>query len=99
MLDLIKKTGNLWKNNKLIFFLILPIALLGLIFKLYSEYQTAKAKESLNDTEEESLKIDKEREEVQKAAEEAKAEAEALKKKREEREAKDVDEDWHKNTD
>ena len=96
---MIDSLANMWSKNKFLFFLLLPLVILAIGVKFYSEYQVMQAKESLKETEKTHEELDKEKRRAQKAAEKAKAKQEALAKRRIENGIDEIPEDWHKNSD
>lgn len=89
---------NLWNKSmlgKLVIFVLLPLVVVAFGLKLYIQYQTNRANESLKDANKEHDRLEKEKTKAVEQAEESRARASALAKSREENSADKVDNDWH----
>lgn len=93
---MIEKLAGLWENNKILFFILLPITLLAVGFQLYRKYQVMQAKASLEEAEKTHEELDKEKRKALKQAEKAELKARLLAEKRKQRKDSDIPTDWHK---
>lgn len=88
--------AGMWNKSKILFFLLLPLIILAIGFKLYREYQVMKAKQSLDEAVKKHDQLEKEKLEALAKAEAEEAKAKEAAKHREGRKEDDIDDDWHK---
>lgn len=89
---------NLWTRGflgKFLFLVLLPLALIAFGFKLYIQYQTNKANESLKKTKKDNKKLEEEKNKAREGAKKTLEKANLLAKKREKNKIDDIDDDWH----
>lgn len=87
--------AGMWGKSKILFFLLLPLVLLAIAYKLYREYQVMRAKQSLEKAEKTHEQLEKEKQQLLADAEKAKQDADEAAKRRAEREEGDINENWH----
>jgi hypothetical protein len=88
---------SLWKKNKILFFLLLPLGLMAVGIKFYQEYQFGMAKRSLTKAKKESAERKKKIAKQEKAAKALIEKADEASDRRKAREESDkLNLDWHK---
>lgn len=87
---------KLWENNKILFFLLLPITLVALFYKFYMDYNMMMAEKELKETQSKDDKLKAEQDELNNKANEHLNKANESAQKVKDRENEEVDLEWHK---
>lgn len=85
---------NLWNNNKILFFVLLPLVLIVFFRDLIMELLIGSVRKEVRETKDKDAKLKAEQDAANKEAERLKAEADKIDKDIEN--GKDPDKDWHK---
>lgn len=87
---------GLWKNNKILFFILLPLVVVAVAIKLYQQWILISAKNSINKATGRSKKMEKQKQAAIQKAKESEEYAKALAKAREDLENAEIGKNWHK---
>jgi hypothetical protein len=91
-----EKIKNLWNNNKILFFLLIPLIALWIFKDVLFSLLASSARKTADEARKEDDKLKAQADELDKQAAITKAEADAAGKRIADRKEEDVDEDWHK---
>ena len=92
---LAEKAVDLWNNNKVLFFILLPLCLVAIGIKYYLDYLEFKSQKDFEKTVEKTNKIKVKKKEAIKKSNEAKAKADKIEKEIKEAKEDDIDINWH----
>jgi len=91
-----EKIKNLWNNNKLLFFILLPLVLLFVFRDLVLSLLIGSARRVTGAAKAEDEKLKSESSQIEREADKTKVEADEISKRIENRKEDDISEDWNK---
>ncbi len=91
-----EKIKNLWNNNKILFFILIPLIILYVLKDVIFALLGASARKTTEKAKEEDSKLKDQANQANLEAEKLKSQADSLEEKIDNRTSDDVPEDWHK---